>query len=194
MVTTSSSAHAFAPDAGFDDPLWQSKPFDTNANYARSKLANLQFAQELANRAPRRVRSLAVHPGLVLTTLFKELGPNYQAGSGGSVTGRSAVEDRLAGLPGLRDLQAATPLKVLLKSPAEGSRPLLYALLAPGLPNGAYMADCQVRDTSPASKEAASREALWEWTSGWIEGKLAASPPAADVECESEEECGVPSD
>ena len=25
----------------------------------------------------------------------------------------------------------------------------MYAMLAPGLPNGAYLADCEVRDTSP---------------------------------------------
>ena len=35
------------------------------------------FAQELAaNRAPAGVRSVAAHPGVVLTTLFKELGPS----------------------------------------------------------------------------------------------------------------------
>jgi len=196
VVTTSSSAHAFTSDAGIDDPLWESKPFDTNANYGRAKLANLQFAQELAQRAPSNIRSLAVHPGLVLTTLFKELGPNYSAGEMGSVTGRSAVEDRLAGLPNLRELQSTTPLKVVLKSPEEGSRPLLYALLAPGLPNGAYLADCELRDTSPASKDVSNRQALWEWTQRWVESKVEASKPVeeAEVDCADEEECGLPSD
>lgn len=172
------------------------QPFDTNANYGRAKLANLQFAQELAQRAPSNIRSLAVHPGLVLTTLFKELGPNYSAGEMGSVTGRSAVEDRLAGLPNLRELQSTTPLKVVLKSPEEGSRPLLYALLAPGLPNGAYLADCELRDTSPASKDVSNRQALWEWTQRWVESKVEASKPVeeAEVDCADEEECGLPSD
>ena len=43
----------------------------------------------------------------------------------------------------------------------------------------------------------ANREALWEWTSAWVEGKLEASKPADPVEaaevCE-DEECGLPSD
>ena len=49
------------------------------------------------------------HPGVVLTTLFKELGPNYQASSGGSLTGRSAVDDRLAGIPALRTVRSHGP-------------------------------------------------------------------------------------
>jgi len=68
IVTVSSSAHAFASDAGLDDPLWASTAFDTNANYGRAKFANMLFAQELARRAPAGVVSTAAHPGLVLTT------------------------------------------------------------------------------------------------------------------------------
>jgi len=87
-----------------DDPLYfrADNAFETNANYGRAKFANMLFAQELADRTRAScVRSIATHPGVVLTTLFKELGPNYEAGSGGSLTGKSAVDDRLAGLPGL---------------------------------------------------------------------------------------------
>lgn len=97
VVTVSSSAHAFASEAGTDDPLWVSTAYDTNANYGRAKFANMLFAQELAKRAPPGVTSTAAHPGLVLTTLFKELGPSYEPGLGGSPTGNSAVDDRLAG-------------------------------------------------------------------------------------------------
>ena len=160
---------------GLDDPLYEKagNAFETNSNYGRAKCANMLFAQELAQRTRSSgVRSIATHPGVVLTTLFKELGPNYQASSGGSFTGKSAVEDRLAGIPALKTLRESTPLKLVLKSPEEGCRPLLYSLLAPGLPSGGYVVDCALTDISPASKSAAARTALWEWTDTWVEEKL----------------------
>ena len=103
---------------------------------------------------------------------MKELGPDYQAESSGSLSGKSAVEDRLAGIPALRTIREATPLKVVLKSPEEGCRPLLYSLLAPGLPSGGYIVDCALTDISPASKSVAARQELWEWTERWVETKL----------------------
>ena len=200
VVTVSSSAHAFASDAGLDDPMWASTSYDTNQNYGRAKFANMLFAQELAQRAPAGVVSTVAHPGLVLTTLFKELGPNYEPDSGGSLSGKSAVDDRLAGIPALKMLRDSTPLKVVLKSPEEGCRPLMYALLAPGLPNGAYISDCELRDISPPSKGVAARTDLWEWTEAWLERTLGEIAPTAtqsgDAEdaCGDDEECGLPSD
>ena len=77
----------------------------------------------------------------------------------------------------------------------------MYALLAPGLPNGAYVTDCELRDISPPSKGVAARTDLWEWTEAWLErtlGEIAEQAPAqsgdAEDECASEEECGLPSD
>ena len=175
VVTTSSSAHAFATEMGLDDPAYSGEgKFDTNSNYGRAKFANMLFAQELAQRTRSSgVRSIATHPGVVLTTLFKELGPDYQASSGGSgLRGKSAVEDRLDGIPALRTIREATPLKLVLKSPEEGCRPLLYSLLAPGLPSGGYVVDCALTDISPASKSVAARQELWEWTERWVETKL----------------------
>jgi len=174
VVTTSSSAHAFATEMGLGDPVYTGESkFDTNSNYGRAKFANMLFAQELAQRTRSSgVRSIATHPGVVLTTLFKELGPDYQAESSGSLSGKSAVEDRLAGIPALRTIREATPLKVVLKSPEEGCRPLLYSLLAPGLPSGGYIVDCALTDISPASKSVAARQELWEWTERWVETKL----------------------
>ena len=96
--------------------MWASTSYDTNQNYGRAKFANMLFAQELAQRAPAGVVSTVAHPGLVLTTLFKELGPNYEPDSGGSLSGKSAVDDRLAGIPALKMLRDSTPLKVVLMS------------------------------------------------------------------------------
>jgi len=59
----------------------------------------------------------------------------------------------------------------VLKAPDEGCRPLLYALLAPGLPSGGYVVDCALTDISPASKSASARRELWEWTESWVAEK-----------------------
>ena len=110
------------------------------------------------------------------------------------------MDDRLAGIPALKMLRDSTPLKVVLKSPEEGCRPLMYALLAPGLPNGAYISDCELRDISPPSKGVAARTDLWEWTEAWLERTLGEIAPTAtqsgDAEdaCGDDEECGLPSD
>ena len=192
VVTTSSSAHAFATEMGLDDPAYSGESkFDTNSNYGRAKFANMLFAQELAQRTcSSGVRSIATHPGVVLTTLFKELGPDYQASSGG-LRGKSAVEDRLDGIPALRTIREATPLKLVLKSPEEGCRPLLYSLLAPGLPSGGYVVDCALTDISPASKSVAARQELWEWTERWVETKLGS---AAQEEQEASTSSGAATD
>lgn len=60
VVTVSSSAHAFASEAGTDDPLWAARPFDNSENYARSKLANMLFAQELPLISPWSPHHLAL--------------------------------------------------------------------------------------------------------------------------------------
>ena len=103
----------------------------------------MHFGQALAVRTPPGVRSLVVHPGLVLTTLYKEQGP------GGNDP--SAMQERLDGIPTLRQAQQApTPLQLVLKTPEEGARTLIYALLAPGLRNGDYLVDCEVKTVANA--------------------------------------------
>ena len=61
---------------------------------------------------------------------------------------------------------------------------------------GGYVADCEVRDISPASKSAAAREELWQWTESWLEGALREEAVEAEPleECGGDEECGLPSD
>jgi hypothetical protein len=51
----------------------------------------------------------------------------------------------------------------------------VYALLAPRLPNGAYLSDCEVTDVSRAAKDTAAQQALWEWTERWIERATAST-------------------
>lgn len=163
IVTVSSSAHALSDGLSLEDAAWETRPWDSSAAYGASKLANLLHAQELAQRAAPsagRLTSLAVHPGVVATSLFREFGP---------------LSTPLPSLDG--PALQASPLSLVLKTSEEGSRTSLYALLAPGLPSGSYLSDCALTDVSPAAKDPKARRELWEWTARW----LAEREPAESV-------------
>ena len=144
--------------------------WDATTAYGESKLANVLFAQELAVRTPptadgARVTSLAVHPGVVATSLFREFGV------GATATTPSLPQQAESAL---KTLAEAPPAKLLFKLPDDGCRTSCYALLAPDLPSGAYLSDCEITDVSPAAKDPAARKALWAWTEEWLEAQ---SPP-----------------
>ena len=48
-------------------------------------------------------------------------------------------------------LLGESPLSLVLKTPADGCRTMVYALLAPGLPSGSYLSDCEITDVAPAA-------------------------------------------
>ena len=153
VVTVSSSAHGIPSALDLDDMTWERRKFDASVNYGETKLANLLFAQELAERAPSpRFKSLAVHPGVVATSLFRDFGA-------------AAPPAQVLGL--LDD----TPLGLVFRSPRDGCRSSLYALLSPTVPNGAYVVDCEPTDTSPASKAPRARAELWEWSAAWLRAR-----------------------
>ena len=164
VVTVSSSAHELAPGVDLTDLAWNTRGWDAATAYGESKLANLLFAQELAHRAPQtsggaRVTSLAVHPGVVATSLFREFGV------GATASAPSLPPQAEAMLKAFAD---APPAKLLFKLPEDGCRTSCYALLAPDLPSGAYLSDCELTDVSPAAKDPAARKALWAWTEEWL--------------------------
>ena len=165
VVTVSSSAHALAPAVDTTDPTWERRTWDAAEAYGESKLANLMFAQELGMRLPltadQRLTSLAVHPGVVATSLFREFTPS------GAPTPSLPPQVETA----LSSLADAPPLKLLFKKPEDGCRTSCYALLAPGLPTGSYLSDCELTDVSPSAKDPASRAALWAWTEAWLDEK-----------------------
>ena len=214
IVTVSSSAHALTDSVNTDDPAWEARAWDSSTAYGESKLANQLMAQELARRAPSRaLTSLAVHPGVIPgTELFREfLPPAPTAGFGYPLPMTGPAFD--AALRRFGDaVTSSPPARLAFKDAKAGSRTSLYALLAPGLPNGAYLSDLAVTDVAPAAKDARAREALWAWTESWLEAQRArraataavvdeappapieaddtdgASPSAPTAEAESEEE------
>jgi len=161
VVTVSSSAHALAPSVDLSDVSWERRPWSSTEAYGESKLANLLFARELAQRSrSSRLTSLAVHPGVVATSLFREFTPD--ASELPLPIEPSVLQDAFA------SLSSSPPLSLVLKTPADGCRTSCYALLAPGLPNGAYLCDCELTDVSNSAKDTRAAKELWDWTQQWV--------------------------
>mmetsp|Transcript_34138 Transcript_34138/g.82675 ORF Transcript_34138/g.82675 Transcript_34138/m.82675 type:complete len:549 (-) Transcript_34138:354-2000(-) len=159
VVTTSSLAHALfsaSPKSNFEDVNWESRTFENNPNYGRSKLCNLLFARQLAlelETVAPHIKSVAIHPGVVATQLFREFIPN---GSSQSEYAR-----------GLQELAYT-----LLKSPEEGSQSLTYAVIAPKVLSGSYYVDCEPRPMSAAGRDTESAQKLWDFSESLINEKL----------------------
>ncbi|MEV0825471.1 oxidoreductase [Nonomuraea rubra] len=133
VVTVTSDAHT-AGRIDFDD-LGLERGYGRMAAYARSKLANLLFALELQRRADRA--------GVDLTSTAVHPG---------------STATNIVKLGPLQPL-----VRLLLKPPAAGAVPSLYAATAPGVRGGEYFGP-RARPLRP-SKAARSQELaarLWE--------------------------------
>lgn len=70
IITVSSSAHRNCSALPFDDVDFSKSPYNPWIAYARSKLANIYFSNELSRRyAAQNVLSLSLHPGSISTSL-----------------------------------------------------------------------------------------------------------------------------
>jgi NAD(P)-dependent dehydrogenase (short-subunit alcohol dehydrogenase family) len=144
-VTVSSNAHKQGTIA-LDD-LQSERGYDASEAYAQSKLANLLFATELQARLDAigaDTISLAAHPGIVVTDLWRT---------------SSALERAVIRLPWLG------------QRPRDGARPTLRAALDPAAKGGEYYGPAgrfghtgrPVRvESSTASHDPEARRRLWE--------------------------------
>ena len=57
---------------------------------------------------------------------------------------------------------------VLFKTPRNGGRTLVHALLAPSLPSGSYLSDMELTDVAPPAKDTTAADALWAWSEDWV--------------------------
>ncbi|RKT13602.1 NAD(P)-dependent dehydrogenase (short-subunit alcohol dehydrogenase family) [Paraburkholderia sp. RAU2J] len=119
IVTIASIAHKQGR-IDFDD-LQSEKHYSPMQSYRQSKLANLMFAFELDRRlraTNSRVMSVAAHPGVANTNLFR---------SGE----RSALSRAARGLAG-------RVIGIALNSESAGALPTLYATTSPHVDGGGY--------------------------------------------------------
>ncbi|TVP75028.1 MAG: SDR family oxidoreductase [Gemmatimonadales bacterium] len=131
VVVLSSTAHTRAPEGGIDfDNLDGSRGYDPWTFYGQSKLANLLYARELAERFQGTGRTAnAVHPGVIRTNLTRHLKPMLA---------------RIFGLLG----------PIALKSVPQGAATQCYVAAHPGMTeNGAYWADCNPAESTPEGQD-----------------------------------------
>ncbi|XP_063991055.1 retinol dehydrogenase 13-like [Diachasmimorpha longicaudata] len=147
VVNVSSVAHSRGTINVND--LNSNENYDSAAAYAQSKLANILFTKELAKKLKGTgVTVNAVHPGIVDTELMRHM---------------SFTKSFFAGI-------TIKPFfTLLLKSPKQGARTVLYAALNPSLDDvtGAYFSNCQQIEESENAKDEKMADWLWQTSAKW---------------------------
>ncbi len=148
VVTVSSFAHRTGK-IGLDDLNFEHRRYGRWTAYGQSKLANLLFTLELAQRladAGSPVRALAAHPGYSSTNLQSHTGS------------------------GLQNAFMAVTNRVVAQSAEMGALPTLYAATM-DLPGGTYVGPGGLREMrghpaiagrSPAALDTATATLLWQ--------------------------------
>ena len=140
VVVVSSAAHRFTVKGGVDfDNLDTKKGYSALRFYGQSKLANVLFVRELTRRfAGTGKRAYAVHPGVVMTNLARNMNPVFRGAN--KVLG-----------------------PVFLKSPQQGAATQVWAAVHPDAEphGGAFLADCHVASCSSAGRDDRLAAKLW---------------------------------
>jgi NAD(P)-dependent dehydrogenase (short-subunit alcohol dehydrogenase family) len=125
VVVVSSALHRRGTGASVlatldSDKGFARRKFTGFGTYGDSKLANVLFAKGLAQRLPKNVTALSLHPGVINTNLSRDMG----------VIG--AIYRAIGGL--------------FMKSVEQGAATTVYAASAPQLADksGAYLSDCAI--------------------------------------------------
>lgn len=137
IVNVASAAHKFG---SLDVNAWPTgRQYSAFGSYANSKLANILFTRELAQRLTGTgVTANCLHPGGVGTNLFR-------------------------GFP--KFLQ--TVIKLVTISPERGARTSIYLACSPDVEGitGKYFARCRQQESSDASRNKVAARDLWNLSS-----------------------------
>lgn len=147
IVNVSSSAHRRG-EIDTKNLNWD-KDYDAGKAYAQSKLANILFTRELANRLKGTgVTVNAVHPGIVDTEITRHL----------------FLYNNFFTLLFLKPF--AWPF---IRAPVQGAQTILYAALDPSLTDvsGCYFDNCKIEDVSGNAKNDDLAKWLWKVSEKW---------------------------
>lgn len=144
VVNVSSRLHLKPKTLDFDD-LQSERKYGGISVYAKSKLANVLFSNELGRRwADARVASNSVHPGDVVTNITRDS----------------------------RLLTALIPIggMLWLKTPAQGAATSLHVATAPQLAgvSGRYYGDSREKKMSRVAADEAAAKRLWDVSSEMV--------------------------
>jgi retinol dehydrogenase-12 len=139
IINVTSNAHYSTPKLDPGMALGKTRSLSGWREYSHSKAAMAAMSVELAGRNPD-VLSVAVHPGVVATGLWRRLPQPF----------RTIATRRMA-------------------APEVGALPLVRAATDPSLPSGCYLAPEGLRDPSGAVQDGSGRRQLWKASTGWVE-------------------------
>ncbi len=147
VVVTASNAHRRAPSPGIDfDNLSGERGYVPMKAYGVSKLANVLFTRELARRLGSGGQTAnTLHPGVIATNITRSL-------------------------PSVAKLAMEMAGPVVLKTPAQGAATQSYLAASPAVASvtGAYYADCNPSETTPAGRDMTMAARLWEATEALV--------------------------
>jgi NAD(P)-dependent dehydrogenase (short-subunit alcohol dehydrogenase family) len=149
IVNLTSMGHHMAPSGGI---IWDQKALENKWTwylYGQSKLANILFTRELANRYPQ-ITSVTVHPGVILTDLYSSLQKNVFLKFAVWIYGRM-----MPFLPGhFKDTKGGALTQTWAAATAKGD-----------LKNGQFYRPIGVPSAgSRYANDAGLAKKLWEWT------------------------------
>ncbi|PKS09159.1 hypothetical protein jhhlp_003773 [Lomentospora prolificans] len=149
IVALSSMGHNYAATGGieFDSLKTTGESMSTYARYGQSKLANILFIRQLAKEYPQ-FTSVAVHPGIVNTNLFK------------AATDTPAI------------LKVFLPASSYFFTTVEtGARNQLWASVSDDVKSGEYYEPIGIPNrASSYGKSDQLAKKLWDWTEKELEG------------------------
>lgn len=143
IVNVSSAGHGMPPNGGLalKDATTDMNSYGTWVRYGHSKLANILFTRELAQRYPA-IKSAALHPGGIDTGLSLGFQNSH---------------------PWLAIL--LRPVVLFLKTPQQGALTQLFAATSSNVISGQYYIPTAIENPgSKYSQDKGLAKELWEWT------------------------------
>lgn len=147
IVIVSSLAHEKG-HIQFDD-INLDKDYSREESYRQSKLANVLFCRELAERLQGTgVTVYSLHPGVIRTELGRHLFPTL------------ALWKRMI----------LMPFMMLIKSPWEGAQTTIYCAVDESLANvsGLYYSDCAPKTAAPQAQDDDAAKKLWDLSASMV--------------------------
>ncbi|NVJ69369.1 MAG: SDR family NAD(P)-dependent oxidoreductase [Alphaproteobacteria bacterium] len=147
VVALSSTAHIIT-DIFWDDPHFETTPYDKWKAYGQSKTADALFALSLDGReAENGIRAFSVHPGGIFTDLQRHL-PDEEMVALGWKNEDGTVPDRV---------------KAMFKTPEQGASTTVWAATSPKLDGmgGVYCENCDVAQLADENSQ------RWEHVRTW---------------------------
>jgi NAD(P)-dependent dehydrogenase (short-subunit alcohol dehydrogenase family) len=163
VVNVTSDAHKYFGPIDLTDVNFERRGYDPFSAYGQSKSANVLLTVELQRRFGRDgITALVVHPGNIVTTRLARY------------MDRDSIK-KLIEMGG----DAFAPENI--KTEAQGAATTVWAATAPSLREhgGAYLADCQLAESTPEATDPDTARRLWELSERWVAAGVNAMGPGA---------------